>query len=223
MKNIFDTLYEKTPAITAESLDIMNHPFKGYRTLYFNNNIDIRLCPKNANTSLKYIFCYLHYNKNMSMTFSRRKQMYEKMLYENKIENGQFLFRNNSHRIAIKRDPIDRALSAAKYILYTRLNLSKPPINLVEEVLNNIDFQIDHHLLPQSFWMGNSKLYNRVYNITEFNNLIKYLQDNFIWFGQLKDIHKNVSSNRLTVSDLSTFTINKLKKTYEIDYDNGWY
>lgn len=223
MSNIFDVLYEKTPEATELSLFTKNHPFKGYRTLYFDNDIDIRLCPKNANTSLKYIYSQLHYNEDSPMTFTKRMHVYERMLSENKIDDTEYLFRRDSDRIAIKRNPVDRALSAAKYILLTRMKLDNPPISLVEEVLTNINFEVDHHLLPQSYWMGNSSLYDKVYDIKEFGDLIRYIEDNFIWFGFLKDIHKNMSPNKLKVSDLSSSVINKLKKIYEVDYDNGWY
>jgi len=228
MSNIIDIMYEKTPEITKESNDIRDNPLKGYRTLYFDNKIDIRLCPKNANTSLKYAYSLLQYNIDSHFGFSKRKFMYDLLMEKKEIDekSGLLLFRYNSYKIALKRDPIDRALSAVKYLLETRLNIIEPSIELIEEFLININLEInevDHHLLPQTFWMGNSNVYDKIYYVKEFKNMIEYLQDNYIWFDRIDNIHKNPSKNKLNTNALSDNTIKKLKKIYEIDYDNGWY
>ena len=208
---------------SEKALKLSIDKYKAYRTLYFNNNIDVRLCPKNANTTLKHIFCQLHYNKDIDIDTSQRKLIYKDYLAKDVIEDGEFLFRNDSYRIAVKRDPIERALSSVKYILKIRLNLFNPSIDMIEDVLNNYNFETDFHFLPQTFWMGTPDLYNKVYSIHGLEDMIEYLQDDYIWLGEIKDTYKNISNPKIKVKDLSDLTIARWMSIYKIDYDNGWY
>ena len=223
MSTLIDLLNNDKTGEVEKAIILATDPFKRYRTLYFDNNIDVRLCPKNANTTLKHVFCQLHYNKDIDIGTFLRKSLYEDHLSKDLIEDGEFLFRKDSYRIAVKRDPIERALSSAKYILKTRLNISNPSIDMIEELLNNSVFETDFHFLPQTFWMGPLDLYNKIYSVHQVKDMIEYLQDDYIWLGEIKDTYKNVSDATIKVKDLSDSTIERWMNIYKIDYDNGWY
>ena len=220
---LIDLLNNDKTGEAEKAIEIATDPFKSYSTLYYNNNIDVRLCLKNANTTLKHIFCQLHYNKDININTPGRKSIYQDYLAKDIIEDGEFLFRKDSYRIAVKRDPIERVLSAAKYILKNRLNIFNPSIDMIEELLKNSVFETDQHFLPQTFWMGIPDLYNKVYSIHQVEDMIEYLQDDYVWLGEIKDTHKNISNPKIKVKDLSDSTIERWMNIYKIDYDNGWY
>ena len=216
------TLIEKLN--NYNTLDIINYyKIKEYYTIYFDNNIDFRMCSKNACTTIKYVFMQLHYNIDATTHLQRRKFTYHKLLKAGKIEPGPLQFRKDSYRIAVKRDPIERALSAAKYILLIRLNIPNPSIDMIEELLMIADIKIDEHFCSQSLIMGHPDSYNKIYNMDQVDNFISFLESNYNWPGSLMDSKKNISENKTSVNDLSDEVINKLKVQYKIDYDNGWY
>tara|TARA_R110000868_G_scaffold6741_1_gene37691 strand:+ start:57 stop:728 length:672 start_codon:yes stop_codon:yes gene_type:complete len=223
MSTLIDKLNTDNTGEVEKAISVYTDSFKRYRTLYFDNNIDIRLCPKNANTSIKHIFCQLHYNTDIGANTSLRKSLYEGQSHLGTIVDSEFLFRIGSYKIAVKRDPIERVLSSAKYILKTRLNIINPSIDMIEELLNTADDKTDFHFLSQTFWMGTPDLYDKVYGIHQTEDMIEYLQDNYIWLGKIGDTYKNISDSTIQVKDLAISTINKWKDFYKIDYDNGWY
>jgi hypothetical protein len=223
LSNIIDLLNKDNTGEKQKALEVFSDPFKRYRTLYFDNNIDLRLCPKNGNQTLQYIWGQLHLNKDSRCNTALRKELYEELLQQNKIEEGEFLFRKGSYRVAVKRDPVERVLSSAKYILRTRLNIKNPSVDMIEELLNDADFETDFHFLPQTFWMGTQNLYNEIYSIRKLDNLVDFIEKDYPWLGKIKDKNKNISESKIKVKDLSNSTIRRWINIYMIDYDNGWY
>lgn len=205
-----------------DTVKYMMDPYKKWRTLYFDNNIDIRLCPKNANTTLKHIYSQLHLNQDINITTHQRCLLYQNQLIANTIDrDSKFLFRKKSYKIAIKRNPIERALSSAKYIFKTKLNIEDPDIELVEEMLLEVNHKNDFHFLPQAFFMGTPEMYNAVYDIHSLDNMIEYLSE-YKWNGKITLSDKNVSESKIQISDLSDEVINRWKQIFKIDYELGW-
>lgn len=223
LRNDNTGLYVKANKVLKEGLE---HDIFKYRTLYFENLIDVRTCNKNGGTTLQSIWAQL-YTGNSGETFKQRRQLIQKAYYinyqNNNIECEKLMFRKNSYKIGIKRDPIDRALSAAKHVYKTRLNITNPSLEQIEELLNVASPTIDRHFLSQTFLMGgNVNIYDKIYDLQNLNFLIEWLENNYNYPHSIQEKIYNSSPKGINVSDLSEKTTKKLFKIYEIDYDNGW-
>ena len=201
----------------------LKDPFKAYRTLYFENLVDVRLCKKNGSTTLRRIWAQLYYNADFLCTVYTRKSLYEENSKLGLIENHEYLFRKGSYRIAVKRDPVKRALSTAKYILKNGLEIVDPSIDMIEELIVNASEKVDHHFLPQTYWLGSALDYDEVYDMNDLNKLIRWLEKDYPYKGRVFDVYSNVSSKKITPDDLSPKTIERIRDMYEVDYKNGWF
>lgn len=96
-----------------------------YNILYFPNNIDVRLCPKNATVSLKsaYNLCYRVpseiYNPDGSTKpgYSSVDEPHRKRHVDKDSYWVDFPYRKNTTRIAVVRDPVKRFMSACNYYI----------------------------------------------------------------------------------------------------------
>jgi hypothetical protein len=220
VSNLIDRLYSFNSK-NVKSQKLKNGPQKIYNTLYFENLVDFRLCPKNASRTVRGFYCQLMFNEDKNLSSSERENEYLKNIKYIR-SNDPFLFRKSSYKICVKRDPVERALSATKYILKNRLNIIDPTIDDVEEVLDNISIDLDFFFHSQTFWMGSYENYDDVYDIQELDLLVKWLVNDYNYYG-VKIEKKNVSKSNIRSEDLSFNILTKVKKFYEIDYDNGWY
>jgi hypothetical protein len=250
---------------------------------YFPNNIDVRVCPKNGNSSIKQFFI------NVSGTIFPDRKLKEEFIHfaskkrtpvswrEKQIldfgDQFDLPFRKDSIRIAIKRDPIDRFKSAVEMLQSqmlinhstaeeTEFNISgidknyKKFYTSVDEILSDLENNIvvNMHFWTQTHFLGNKSKYNIVYDINDFEKFQRYiLQSCDIKYSAKWQIHLNYSNNSLSkmqkiiennkrsifiskqlhfkvledkqkiTNNLSTKNISKIKKLYEIDYDNEWY
>jgi hypothetical protein len=205
------------------------------RTLYFENNVDIRLCHKNGNTTLKSIWSQLYYNvEDHHLTIPLREELQKKNKLSSNIDIDRYGFRKGSYRIAIKRDPIERALSAAKEVIGASFYVYDPSIDIIEEFFLNFDLNVEkyilsnsiefnYHFLSQTFSMGVASDYDKVYDIRDLDKLVRWLEETSDYPYKITNRYLNKSKSELKVSDLSPKVIDKLYTTYEIDYKNGWF
>lgn len=91
--------------------------------LYFPNNVDVRICPKNGMTTIKWALLYvleLDHINGKAEDKSTAKLCGTKGWRVREIKKHGYLpdlpFRQESLRVAISRDPIKRFLSACEYI-----------------------------------------------------------------------------------------------------------
>ena len=221
MLSLIDRLYSDNTGEKLKAQIVKNDSLKRYRTLYFENLVDFRLCPKNANTTMKHVYCQLMFNNDMDFSTNQRSvENFKNIKYIQ--QDDPFLFRKSSYKICIKRDPIERALSAAKYILKHRLNIVHPTLDEINELLNNISIDLDFHFNSQTFWMGSSDMYDAVYDISELDSLVDWLINDYRYYD-IVNKKKNISESNIKTEDLPINILKKIKKFYEIDYDNGWY
>jgi hypothetical protein len=97
-------------------------------------------------------------------------------------------------------------------------------------LLGYCDQVTDVHFISQTKFMGNAKYYDKVYDV---NNMNIFFDDMINFYGREKEINKlrNADSEILNINsfyslkpeDLPSDIIKRLKKIYEVDYDNGWY
>lgn len=223
MSNLVDRLGNDGSGYHEKTIDVLNDSNKRYRTLYFENLVDVRLCTKNGNTTLRNVWSQLSTGEDVHCSTSTRKHLIHEAADLGILEPGVNFFRKNSYRVAVKRDPIDRALSAAKYLCKVRLGINEPSLELIEELLSIASPEVDHHFLSQTYWMGGSHVYDEVFDLQHLNIMIEWLERDFPYKYPVTVKMHNVSSKTINISHLSDSTIKRLYKMYEIDYDNGWY
>ena len=195
--------------------------------LYFSNNIDVRLCPKNGMSSLKEVFRLYKGHKE----YVGRSYRYNRV----KEEGSQFdlPFRKNSFRIAVRRDPLDRFKSACEYIMRERVEHIKqgrtdlPEISLdIEDVIQSLEIGSlrNNHFYTQTWYMGNPGDYDMVVHIDELDKLINFIDEacELNLPSEQLDIKMNQSKLKLYNDGLTRIQQLRVKKLYEKDYKNGW-
>ena len=195
--------------------------------LYFPNNIDVRLCPKNGMSSIKELF-RLHKRHE---EYVGRSYRYNRV----KEDGSQFdlPFRKNSFRIAVRRDPLDRFKSACEYIMRERAEHIKqgrtdlPEISYdIEDVIQSLEIGSlrNNHFYTQTWYMGNPGDYDMVVHIDELDKLINFIDDacELNLPSERLDIKMNQSKLKLYNDGLTRIQQLRVKKLYEKDYKNGW-
>lgn len=201
---------------------------KRRRTTYIKNDLDIRRAPKNGSSSIVRVYAeYLKsqglpgFGDNLNHLTHHLKPRPELLDRTPGLEDYQF--RVGSYRVTIKRDPIERALSAAKYLYKSLGENDDPDPKEVDKFLNICDLNANHHFWSQTYYLMDRNVYDRIVDITELDDYIIELCEKLRYDYDPVKFNDNSTSRKITVADLSTSTYNKLKDYYKIDYDNGWY
>jgi len=192
--------------------------------LYWPNNIDIRICPKNGMSTLK---------EALRRTLGQHDTHGHE--YRNKLVNrfaDQFdiPFRKGSYRIAIRRDPIDRFRSACEFIQQKRAWFIQngkylPDISLdIDEVIDSLESGNlkNNHFYTQTWYMGKLGDYDMVYHINELPKLLDFLQEACKIERDITSIHENKTTFKLYNDAISTTQMEKLRNFYLKDFKNGW-
>ena len=196
--------------------------------LYFPNNVDIRLCPKNGMSTLKELF-RIHKGHN---EYVGRNYRYNKV----KEMGNQFEipFRKGSYRIAVRRDPVDRFRSACEYLLSNQAEYIRQgrldDIPLLDEEMDKVLDKIEagttknNHFYTQSWYMGKPDDYDIVVHIDELSKLLVFINESSdlgLSSEQVK-IHDNKTKMKMYNSILTDKQRYRIKQLYVIDYMNGW-
>lgn len=196
--------------------------------LYFPNNIDVRLCPKNGMSSIKEL--YRIYRGHDEYVGRKYRMDYVK----NHSCQFEMPFRKNSYRIAVKRDPVDRFKSACEYILANqakyiksgRLNELPSLDKELDTVLDKIEGGLlkNNHFYTQSWYMNSTHDYNLIVHIDELSQLMVFLNESSglgLSPDQL-DIWDNKTSLKMYGDVLTEQQVRRIKKLYWRDYESGW-
>ena len=82
---------------------------------------------------------------------------------------------------------------------------------------------IKFHFDPQTNHFGNSVDYfDNVFDISEIGTGVKQFLESK-WEIELPDIHARSTKGLTSELDLSVEQIDKIKKFYQVDYENGWF
>lgn len=232
MSDLIDHLRSDRKAVKRRALQA-RRPREMYNTLYFSNNIDVRICPKNGCSSLKLLYGNIYYqhpddDKREGRTMDRkhRQAAFDKLLSNSaiSIEYNNFQFRPNSMKIAVSRDPVERAVSAIKYSYKTNLRILNPSYKQIVDSLDAMELRDDSHFFSQTFYMGNYDQYDKVYQLKDLNKLIdKLLKESSDFTDDYQFYSRNVSTSTITAKDLPSHTVKRIESLYSMDYEHGWY
>lgn len=146
-------------------------------------------------------------------------------------------FRRNSYRIAIKRDPVQRFISAVSYLDKVKLEpnyvrVKKSYIDLsdvnkddIDSVLDAFENQTlrDEHFFSQTYFMGHPNDYDKVYDITEVPELLEWLTKKTSPKIPIVDFWENKTKGTPDRIELTDSQQMRIIKMYAKDYANGWY
>lgn len=192
--------------------------------LYFPNNVDIRICPKNGMSTLK---------EALRRTLDQPEQHgmnYRGKLVKRHGDQFDLPFRKGSYRIAVRRDPIDRFKSACEFIQQKRAWFIKHGKDL-PEISGQLDEVIDeletgkaknNHFYTQTWYMGHPDDYDMVYHINELDKLLTFLQEACSIERDITQLHENKTTLKLYNDAISPEQMVKLRNFYVKDFKNGW-
>ena len=229
--------------------------FYTHNVLYFGTDLDIRLTPKNCSSTLKMLYCFSKGLRVQQADFANPHGLWpapeaERSHRQKRIKgnNGE-IFRPDSVRVAIKRDPVDRWLSVLNFSYqmreYVKYYISKGKsfnADLMQYTeLPYLDIGINHAVeyhrevqylcsesISQHFCAGHVDDYDYVFDVKNFGDCIDLIEKHC---GNFHYLERQVRATAMT-KDQKRFDKNMLTKKsietimediYKDDYNNGWY
>lgn len=211
--------------------------------LYFKNNIDVRLCPKNGMTTIKMAFLYTDgiefSNSNFeSLRYGTKRHRLDQVKTHGFMDDMPF--RKGSTRVAVTRDPLKRFLSACEYIKIENERVDQltelkdieraSDVDVLPDTLDEIIDGVwngeiqNSHFFTQTHYHGNRGQYDRIWKMSEFDAFLNWLRVCTGSSKKLSSIRKNRTSG-LYFGGVETLTQHQKKgimRIYEEDYDYGW-
>ena len=197
--------------------------------LYFNEDIDIRICLKNGSKTLLKAWAIVN-----NTSIPKPEDRYQFIMQNQNLLDPPF--RAGSYRIAIKRDPVERFLSTVNMVSLENWNdrwlNSKWNENLKTLIdSNNISKTIenlkankikDQHFMSQTHYMGKSSDYDKVYYVHELPELLKWLEKKTKVTTSISDLWVNKAIPKYN-NNLSEIDKLKILNLYNMDCANGWH
>lgn len=213
-----------------------------WNMLYFGDKFDFRLIPKNCSTSAKVIWSKLNGLKcndrtgegnphgiiphDEATTGSRRKRI---------TKEGR-LFRHNAKLVAVKRDPIERWISAINFcIVMNEKSIDLKSYSMYNDLhwidwnINDIaQYQLENgfivsELLPQSYCAGGIDKYDLIYTLDTFDEFVSLLEQEFDIELPRVVTTKTKGIGKWSVDDLNEDGLAIIKHIYSNDYKLGWH
>ena len=195
----------------------------GDNVLYFKNGFDVRLCPKNGMTMMKWVYYIVHCKKEQTIDIRRLDRW--KYIME-RTSAPTYPFRKKSIKIAIKRDPVKRFQSAAAYKFKDRSPVL--PIVSIDDIIHQVakGTMKDVHFFSQSYFLGRPEDYDMIYDINDLPDLVRLIYKECgtvsTWEEKLMYEKKNVSTYHHNYDLLTPEQENIVRELYDKDYKNGW-
>ena len=190
--------------LTFEDRRFLN--VRPWKTLQVGD-LDIYLSPKCATNTLRYI-AYLHAGGKEEVS-DIRDSTYDVL----KLTSSSILTyaseRKNAKKLCVKRDPVERVLSAL--VWYNWKYNQKETIDTILEMIPD-----DIHFWPQTCFYGDPQKYDYIVNLNEIISTI----NNHLNTSYSLDIHKG--QTELIKPTLDDDQRTKLKHLYKVDYENGY-
>lgn len=204
------------------------------------NDFAIYDAPKTGGTTLRLWICYAGTGEMMTENpfpgteyFKDNRRSYDQLMDWGYELLGGFGNPDVSTKVCIKRDPVKRFISCYrdKILLEKRCNVSVDDlIDHYDEVVAKVpqymwDMKtsyIKFHFDPQTFHFGNdTSFFDNVFDVSEVGTGVKKFLEGK-WEIELPEIHARDSRGVVPELQLTDSQIKKIKKFYQVDYDNGW-
>lgn len=169
-------------------------------------NLDFLLAPKCATNTIRYA-SYI-YNDGSETVNDIRDDSYDVLRLGNKSVIPYLEHRSDALKIAVKRDPVERFISALSWYngkYYHSVSVDE----CIEQIPDDI------HFWPQTCFYGSPSQLNRIITADTISTLIKNITGK-----DLGVIHKGKSEYPRPV--LTDSQIASVKEMYTADYENGY-
>lgn len=215
-----------------------------FNVLYFGDEFDFRLIPKNCSTTAKVVWSQIQGLKcndrrlegnphgiipNDAATLGNRIKMVKTL-------GNNTTFRPHTKNIAVKRDPIERWVSAINFCILMKQHKSDGKQYLQYNDANWIDwdinmivaYQLGHgfmvsELLPQSYCGGNVANYHYVFTKDTMEDFYTLIENHFGVKLERVVTTRTDNVGKWKVKDLNKHSIEILKHIYANDYKLGWH
>lgn len=236
---------------------VLRHRLRGTMTptenvLYFPNNIDVRICPKNGMSSLKWAMLYVYGvpqdpNDRVSLTMGTKVWRMEDIKKHG--HKPDLPFRKDSYKTCVSRDPIKRFMSACEYIKteyassaemlstsesltveqlerLSRLSDVNPLPDSLDDIIEGVwtgEIQ-NSHFFTQTYYHGNRGQYDKIWNMSDFKPMMEWLRTETKCSRKIDKIHSNYTSGQWFggFELLTPDQKKRIMRIYEEDYDYGW-
>lgn len=207
-----------------------------YNVLYFGDEIDFRIIPKNCSSTLKVMWSDLNglpYRETSSNNPHgyfphRQSELHGRREF---VERNGDLWRDDALKFVIKRDPVERWLSAINFAIQQKEANIYEEFRALKWTGRDINDIVKEHkkyginlteVYSQSFCAGNIHYYDHVFDIRDFDKCKSLMED--ILEIDLPEIYATVSKHKSKwkISDLTSKSISDIKVIYQDDYANGW-
>ena len=184
--------------------------FDKTKSFWIGDSLDYYIIPKNGCSSVRHMMLQTindipdlndHYDSGYSIINFKTKLF----RYYKPVRSGVIKF-------AIKRDPVDRFISAYSDIVLFR----KKENRTVEEILQG-NYK-DKHFNTQTYFAGSADMYDYVFDVTEMNKVAELISDYTNINIRVQHIRKTKNKIRLQHSQVKL-----IEEFYKEDYENGWY
>ena len=184
---------------------ITAHHFEPTNNIFYIGKYDIRFSPKVGSSNFRQIL-----KNKYGIEFSPK---YRKIAINKLAVDG--LYRKNSIKVCVFRDPIDKWLSAVNWLI----EVSKSATPFPRDINQIIDIQTTTEIIElksQYYSLGNKNQYDTCYPLYNISKLISKLTTDTIPI-------KNSAPKIITKKNLTDTHIAILKEMYKEDYINGWH
>lgn len=183
--------------------------------LVFPEGIVVWYSPRTASQSLKKLLLDLMF-PDWNEDFQTKKRW---------LQTNMPSAHNPEVRVAIKRDPIDRFLSAVNWDRTTWQGDFASCPDSIDKVIHGgwFDFMFEHnkHYFPQSFYLKQATNYDLIFDLQNLNNFVQWLGDQLQ--VDLSCPWINSTDKYFTKDMLTDKHVQIIQDKYSVDYDNGWY
>ena len=184
---------------------LTTHPFTPNNNVFYIGKYDIRFSSKVGSTNFRQI---LKNKYGIEFYPKTREIAISKLAVDG-------LYRKNSIKVCVFRDPIDKWLSAVNWLI----EVSKSATPFPRDINQIIDIQTTTEiteLKSQYYSLGNKNQYDTCYPLYDISKLISKLTTDTIPI-------KNSAPKIITKKNLTDTHIAILKEMYKEDYINGWH
>lgn len=220
--------------------------------LYFPNNLDVRICPKNGMSSLKWALAYIwkeRYGQNDVTDIGTKHWRINEIR-----EHGytpDMPYRKDSIRITVVRDPVKRFLSACEYMKTEWMNQVEtfgaefegeyddglinrisslsdvdPIPDKLDDVISMVESGeiVNSHFYTQAYYLGSRSQYDKVFDMKDFISCLEYIRKTSGSKKQVEKLHSNKTSGLYygPVDNLTEAQKKRIMSIYYEDYDYGW-
>ncbi len=184
--------------------------FDKTKSFWIGNDLDYYIIPKNGCSSVRHMM--LQTIKDVPDLNDYYDSDYNIINFKTKLFQYYNPVRSKAVKFAVKRNPIDRFISA-----YSDIVLFRKKENLsIEEILQG-NYK-DKHFNTQTYFAGSADTYDHIFDVTEMNKVAELISDYTNINIRVQHIRKTKNKIRLHHSQ-----IRMVEEFYKEDYKNGWH